>query len=145
LCIEPNGDVLPCQSYYVSSGNILLDPWEEIWNSDLLVSFRNREIDPYKHGLPEICWDCPDLPVCGGGCRIEQEARGGIRVSSSAGGGCVGCSGYVKHITDEKSEQIIPWSTQIHSTEGYIPHASQIKTNRRSSGIMPLIDTEKHS
>ncbi|MCB0241561.1 MAG: SPASM domain-containing protein, partial [Anaerolineae bacterium] len=26
LCIEPNGDVLPCQSYYVAAGNILRDP-----------------------------------------------------------------------------------------------------------------------
>ena len=40
ICIEPNGDVLPCQSYYVSAGNLLSDPWESIWESELFRSFR---------------------------------------------------------------------------------------------------------
>jgi hypothetical protein len=45
-------------------------------------------------GLPEKCWDCPDLPLCGGGCRIEREAREGIRTAIgvdsylACGGGC---------------------------------------------------------
>jgi len=145
LCIEPNGDVLPCQSYYVSSGNILHDSWQDIWNSDLLVSFRNREDDPRLYGLPEICWDCPDLPLCGGGCRIEREARDGIRVSESAGGGCVGCSGYIKPIIKGEKEPVIPQSTFFNPTGGYIPNASQVKTDRRSSGILSPIESEKPS
>lgn len=88
LCIEPNGDVLPCQSYYVAAGNILKDPWEEIWSSQLFVSFRDRELAPEQYGLPEMCWECPDLPLCGGGCRIEREAQDGVR---SSDGGCSGC------------------------------------------------------
>ncbi|MBN1920657.1 MAG: radical SAM protein [Anaerolineae bacterium] len=76
ICIEPNGDVLPCQSYYVSAGNILNDPWDTIWNSALFRSFRDRETDPLAAGLPEACWDCPDLPICGGGCRLEHEHQG---------------------------------------------------------------------
>ncbi len=75
ICIEPNGDVLPCQSYYVAAGNILRDPWESIWESQLFRSFRERGENPQAAGLPEMCWDCPDLPVCGGGCRLEHEAR----------------------------------------------------------------------
>ena len=75
ICIEPNGDVLPCQSFYVSAGNILRDPWEQIWNGDLFRSFREREADPRWAGLPEKCWHCPDLQLCGGGCRIEREAH----------------------------------------------------------------------
>ena len=90
MCVEPNGDVLACQSYYVSAGNLLRDPWEKIWNGDLFRSFRDRELDPAGYGLPEKCWECPDLPLCGGGCRIEREARDGVRV---ADGGCSGCSG----------------------------------------------------
>ena len=74
ICVEPNGDVLPCQSYYVAGGNILDDPWETIWNSPLFLSFRNREADPTAAGLPGMCWDCPDLEMCGG-CRLEREAR----------------------------------------------------------------------
>jgi radical SAM protein with 4Fe4S-binding SPASM domain len=79
MCIEPNGDVLPCQSYYVSAGNILSDPWSSIWNSDLFLSFRNRELDPEASGLPPACSDCPDLEMCGGGCRLEHETQAGIR------------------------------------------------------------------
>ena len=79
MCIEPNGDVLPCQSYYVSAGNILSDPWSSIWNSDLFLSFRNREKDPQAAGLSPECIDCLDLEMCGGGCRLEHEAQADIR------------------------------------------------------------------
>jgi radical SAM protein with 4Fe4S-binding SPASM domain len=72
MCIEPNGDVLPCQSYYVAAGNILRDPWRRIWESDLFRGFRDRTGDPRSCGLPEHCWQCPELPVCGGGCRLER-------------------------------------------------------------------------
>ena len=84
LCIEPNGDVLPCQSYYVTAGNILRDPWEAIWRGELFRCFRDRVDDPRWAGLPQKCWDCPDLPLCGGGCRIEREARDGIRLAEDA-------------------------------------------------------------
>jgi radical SAM protein with 4Fe4S-binding SPASM domain len=87
MCIEPNGDVLPCQSYYTSAGNMLRDPWEQIWKGALFRSFRDREEDPVWAGLPEKCHDCPDLPVCGGGCRIEREAQQGV-----APKGCQSCS-----------------------------------------------------
>jgi radical SAM protein with 4Fe4S-binding SPASM domain len=75
MCVEPNGDVLPCQSYYETGGNLVRDPWDEIWNGALFRSFREREEDPRRAGLPEKCWDCPDLALCGGGCRLEREAR----------------------------------------------------------------------
>ena len=83
IAIEPNGDVLPCQSFYVSAGNILRDPWEQIWRGDLFRSFREREEDPAAWGLPEKCHECPDLPLCGGGCRIERDARDGVRSAES--------------------------------------------------------------
>ncbi len=75
MCIEPNGDVLPCQSYYVAAGNILADTWRDIWDSTLFRSFRERESDPEAGGLPKVCGDCPDLDMCGGGCRLEREAH----------------------------------------------------------------------
>lgn len=74
-CIEPNGDVLPCQSYYQPAGNLLRDPWERIWESPLFRAFRNRGSEPEAAGLPEKCRHCPDFPVCGGGCPLEREAR----------------------------------------------------------------------
>lgn len=77
ICVEPNGDVLPCQSYYVAAGNLLKDPWETIWNTDLFRQFRQRIADPQPHGLPEECWDCPDLDLCGGGCPLQRVADRG--------------------------------------------------------------------
>jgi radical SAM protein with 4Fe4S-binding SPASM domain len=91
ICVEPNGDVLPCQSFYTSAGNVLTDPWEMIWHGELFRSFRDREDDPRWAGLPEKCWECPDLPLCGGGCRIDREAREGRRTAEEPHAGCGGC------------------------------------------------------
>ncbi|MBW2462375.1 MAG: radical SAM protein [Deltaproteobacteria bacterium] len=87
MCIEPDGAVLPCQSYYVSAGNVLRDSWEHIWRGELFRSFRDREEDPTWAKLPEKCHPCPDLPLCGGGCRIERESAAGV-----APGGCQSCA-----------------------------------------------------
>ncbi|MDA1330394.1 MAG: radical SAM protein [Chloroflexi bacterium] len=143
LCIEPNGDVLPCQSYYVSAGNILHDPWEEIWDGELFRSFRYREEDPKGYGLPEKCWTCPDLPLCGGGCRIEREARDGVRVASDGGGGCSGCSGScgtggsASHVKNHA-----PTAGYIPEG-GFVPSPSTTRTKVRSSGDMNLIGLEE--
>ena len=32
MCIEPNGDVTPCEYEYKSFGNIQKDEWKGIWN-----------------------------------------------------------------------------------------------------------------
>jgi radical SAM protein with 4Fe4S-binding SPASM domain len=67
MCIEPNGSVLPCQSYYHSLGNILTDPWKSIWNHPLANSIRE------KHYLQEKCNTCNLLSECGGGCPLLVE------------------------------------------------------------------------
>ncbi|MFX1562371.1 MAG: radical SAM protein [Promethearchaeota archaeon] len=64
LAIEPNGDVLPCQSYYQPLGNILKDPWETIWNHDLAKALRGHLI------LDDKCQTCDLLKACGGGCPL---------------------------------------------------------------------------
>ncbi len=130
LCVEPNGDVLPCQSYYVSAGNILHDPWEQIWTSELMRSFRDRELNPEQTGLPEKCWTCPDLPLCGGGCRIEREARRGVKSADDMGGGCSGCSGKT---SSAQRDNAIEWIEM----EGFIPHGTTVKTIKRSTGSKP--------
>ncbi len=73
ICVEPDGDVLPCQSYYRAAGNLLRDSWLDIWHSPLFQSLRGRVEDPRACGLPETCDDCPDLTVCAGGCLLETE------------------------------------------------------------------------
>jgi radical SAM protein with 4Fe4S-binding SPASM domain len=80
MCIESNGDVLPCQSYYYSLGNILTDSWDSIWNHQLAVQLRERQ------NLPEKCHDCSLLPECGGGCplqfKVESLQVEGLKVAS---------------------------------------------------------------
>jgi radical SAM protein with 4Fe4S-binding SPASM domain len=65
MCIESNGNVLPCQSYYHPLGNMLTDPWESIWNHKLSVQLRERR------GLPAKCEGCPVVAECGGGCPLQ--------------------------------------------------------------------------
>ncbi len=48
MCIESNGNVLPCQSYYHPLGNILTDSWDSIWNHKLSVQLRERQNLPNK-------------------------------------------------------------------------------------------------
>jgi radical SAM protein with 4Fe4S-binding SPASM domain len=67
MAVEPDGTVLPCQSYYESLGNILRNDWESIWNHKLCKSIRDRE---YADGK---CADCQLLNVCGGGCPLSRE------------------------------------------------------------------------
>jgi radical SAM protein with 4Fe4S-binding SPASM domain len=92
VCIEPNGDVLPCQSYYEPVGNLLCDEWSDIWNCSLFRRIRMRRKNPRGAGLPERCYDCADLQVCGGGCPLERSGRGEApRVSKrkTSGEGCL--------------------------------------------------------
>jgi radical SAM protein with 4Fe4S-binding SPASM domain len=67
LCVEPDGSVLPCQSYYQPLGNLLTDEWDSIWNHDLAVRLRERQ------GLPKKCDGCALLAECGGGCPLQFE------------------------------------------------------------------------
>ena len=67
MCIEPDGGVLPCQSYYHQLGNLLADDWDSIWNHDLALKLRERQ------GLPEKCTGCALLAECGGGCPLQFE------------------------------------------------------------------------
>ena len=68
MCIESNGDVLPCQSYYHALGNILQDPWDAIWNHRLSTQLRERQKLPIK------CEGCPVRAECGGGCPLKFES-----------------------------------------------------------------------
>jgi radical SAM protein with 4Fe4S-binding SPASM domain len=69
MCVGPNGDVYPCQSYFESLGNILKDDWQKIWNHPLAVRIRKREYTEPK------CKDCPQLQICGGGCPLELQKK----------------------------------------------------------------------
>jgi len=69
MCIESNGNVLPCQSYYHPLGNILEDEWNAIWNHKLAVQLRER------YNLPFKCEGCGLVAECGGGCPLQFESH----------------------------------------------------------------------
>jgi radical SAM protein with 4Fe4S-binding SPASM domain len=69
MCVEPDGNVLPCQSYYQPIGNLLADKWDSIWNHALAVRLRERK------SLPQKCDGCALLTECGGGCPLQFEAQ----------------------------------------------------------------------
>jgi radical SAM protein with 4Fe4S-binding SPASM domain len=67
MCIEPDGGVIPCQSYYEQLGNMLRDSWASIWDHDLSRWLREREY------VPEECQACALLTECGGGCPLTLQ------------------------------------------------------------------------
>ncbi len=67
MCIEPDGNVLPCQSWYRPVGNILKDDWNSIWNSPLCLRLRNKEY------MPAVCRGCERFEICSCGCPLEIE------------------------------------------------------------------------
>jgi radical SAM protein with 4Fe4S-binding SPASM domain len=64
MCIEPDGSVIPCQSYYEKLGSLMKDPWKSIWEHPLSISLRERK------NLPDKCHSCSFVQECGGGCPL---------------------------------------------------------------------------
>jgi len=73
MCIEPDGGVLPCQSYYQPLGHFLKDDWDSIWNHNLAVRIRERQY------AAEGCRYCDLLDTCGGGCPLYLESNRAIQ------------------------------------------------------------------
>ena len=67
MCIEPDGVVIPCQSYYQGLGKLLEDDWSAIWNHPLAKQLRERK------SIPSGCKTCDYLIECGGGCPLARE------------------------------------------------------------------------
>lgn len=76
MCVESNGDVLPCQSFYTPVGNILRDDWNTIWNHPLSVRLRERQ------ALPQKCTGCAFVGECGGGCPLQWELQKPIQLEA---------------------------------------------------------------
>jgi radical SAM protein with 4Fe4S-binding SPASM domain len=70
MMIEPNGDVIPCQSWtHEKLGNILEDSWNSIWNGKIAKKIRNNK---YAN---EECMKCEFFNMCKGGCPLDRENR----------------------------------------------------------------------
>ena len=77
MCVEPDGGVLPCQSYYQPLGNLLTDDWESIWNAPLAMRLRERQ------GLPAKCTGCTFLAECGGGCPLQFDETASLPAATT--------------------------------------------------------------
>jgi radical SAM protein with 4Fe4S-binding SPASM domain len=64
LHVNPSGDVLPCSSFghAESLGNLLRQPFDEIWQSRAARFFRAKEM------MPPGCASCPEAAACQGAC-----------------------------------------------------------------------------
>jgi radical SAM protein with 4Fe4S-binding SPASM domain len=72
MMVEPNGDVIPCQSWTQQKlGNILSDPWERIWENPTAQDIRNHAF------VQEECTGCEYLETCLGACPLEHLNTGG--------------------------------------------------------------------
>lgn len=77
LAVEPDGNVMPCQSYYRSLGNATKDDFPRMWEHPLALALRSRRTQgaaqhPDFPVLREECFSCPKLALCGGGCPLER-------------------------------------------------------------------------
>ena len=66
LAIEPDGNVMPCQSYFDSLGNAVHDDFAAMWYHPLAIKLRNREIVHPK------CHKCEKFSLCGSGCPLDK-------------------------------------------------------------------------
>ena len=70
MAIEPDGTVIPCQSYSIAPlGNILKDNWKKIWQNPICIKLRERKYAPDK------CYQCPSLNICGAGCPLKTNTQ----------------------------------------------------------------------
>jgi radical SAM protein with 4Fe4S-binding SPASM domain len=72
LHVSPAGDVLPCSSFghAESLGNLLRQPFEEVWHSRAARFFRA------KHMMPVGCKGCPEAAACQGACVLYWREKG---------------------------------------------------------------------
>ncbi len=66
LHVNPAGEVLPCSSFEhdESLGNLLEQPFEEVWRSGDASFLRNKEM------MPDRCEGCPSSEFCQGACTL---------------------------------------------------------------------------
>ena len=78
MTIQPDGTVLPCQSWSDAVGNILKDEWAAIWRHPTCVKLRERRL------LPARCRGCEYESACGGACPLDPSPRTARREEKGA-------------------------------------------------------------
>jgi len=70
LSVDPLGNVLPCSSFETGVGNILREPFENVWQSAQARFWRHKEY------APDHCSGCDSLTACAAACPLYWEACG---------------------------------------------------------------------
>jgi radical SAM protein with 4Fe4S-binding SPASM domain len=70
LSIDPLGNIIPCSSWRMPVASLLRRSFKEIWQSEFLAYFKNRDY------APEQCHACADLSLCKGACPLYWKACG---------------------------------------------------------------------
>jgi radical SAM protein with 4Fe4S-binding SPASM domain len=77
LSVAPNGDVLPCSSLAEPVGNLLREPFADIWRSDRARYYQERG---YAH---QVCRTCGLFELCDGACPIYWRSMGYAELSEA--------------------------------------------------------------
>jgi radical SAM protein with 4Fe4S-binding SPASM domain len=72
LSVAPDGDLLPCSSYERGIGNLLHNPFDDLWYSAQARYWRD------KHFIPPVCRGCVMRHICCGACPLYWIAHGGF-------------------------------------------------------------------
>ena len=70
LSIDPQGNIIPCSSWRMPVASLLRRPFQDIWESEFLAYFKNRDY------APEQCRNCVDLDLCKGACPLYWQTCG---------------------------------------------------------------------
>jgi radical SAM protein with 4Fe4S-binding SPASM domain len=69
MTVQPDGTVLPCQSWPDPVGSILKDDWASIWRHPTCEKLRKHLFAPGE------CKGCEYETLCGGGCPLDTSPR----------------------------------------------------------------------
>jgi radical SAM protein with 4Fe4S-binding SPASM domain len=80
LHVSPAGDVLPCSSFghHEGLGNLLRQPFEEVWRSRAARFFRAKRM------APPSCAGCAEAPLCQGACVLYWREIGLAELGGSS-------------------------------------------------------------
>jgi radical SAM protein with 4Fe4S-binding SPASM domain len=70
LSIDPQGQVIPCSSFFEPQGSLLQEPFLTIWNRRGTCAIRNKERAPAR------CHDCDLFQLCEGACPLYWNIMG---------------------------------------------------------------------
>jgi radical SAM protein with 4Fe4S-binding SPASM domain len=105
--VNPNGDVRICNQSMHVYGNLLSGmSFHDIWHQKEIDEFRDLA---WTCGT--ICEDCPSLPSCLGGCKVDASIEGEYSVDYSIREKQMRPA-FVDHVVDDSSEPLDPVPTE---------------------------------